>query len=84
VFISLVPNWWDLISFFGPEQPGSNYYAAKLGYLKKLKYFVRASDFVMIGNDPKYFKEGVSNDVAIAREAGFRFIREADFAEGKR
>jgi len=36
----------------------------------------------MVGNDPRIF--GASDDATAAREAGFRFIRESEFADGMR
>lgn len=84
VFTSLVPHWWDLVSFIGPMQSATNYTQAKGTFLKQIKYFVRASEYIMVGNDPRKFKVGVSDDIAAANLAGYRFINEIDFSNGKR
>jgi hypothetical protein len=55
---------------------------AKADYLIELRTYVDAESYVMVGNDPRIF--GASDDATAAREAGFRFIREAEFADGMR
>ena len=55
---------------------------AKADYLIELRTYVYAESYVMVGNDPRIF--GASDDATAAREAGFRFIRESEFAAGMR
>jgi hypothetical protein len=71
-----VPGWHDVVSFVGPI--GST----KGEMLEQLRAFCPADDYVMVGNDPAVF--GNSDDVGAAREAGWRFISEHDFAAGAR
>lgn len=84
VFTQLVPNWWDLVSFFGPTESARNYLIAKTTFLKQVKRFVRASDYIMVGNNPRVLRLPCSDDWQAARDAGYRFISEKDFADGKR
>jgi len=51
----------------------------KADYLIELRTNVSAESYVMVGNDPLIF--GGSDDATAAREAGFRFIREFEFAD---
>jgi hypothetical protein len=74
LFTHSVPNWYDRVSFIGPMR------LTKADYLIELRTNVSAESYVMVGNDPRIF--GGSDDATAAREAGFRFIREFEFADG--
>jgi hypothetical protein len=74
LFTRFVPNWHDRVSFIGPMR------LTKTDYLIELRTYVYAESYVMVGNDPRIF--GASDDATAAREAGFRFIREFEFADG--
>jgi len=71
-----VPTWHRLFSFVGPIA------IPKAEMLAQLKRHCPADDYVMVGNDPRIF--GNSDDAGAAAEAGWRFIREHDFAAGTR
>ena len=73
-FTRSVPNWYNHVSFIGPMR------LTKTDYLIELRTYVFAESYVMVGNDPRIF--GASDDATAAREAGFRFIREFEFANG--
>ena len=75
-FTRSVPDWYERVSFIGPML------LPKADYLIELRTYIRAESYVMVGNDPRIF--GASDDATAAREAGFRFIREAEFADGMR
>jgi hypothetical protein len=77
VFVRAVPEWHRIVSFLGPFQ------VSKVDFLVQLRLHVPASDYVMVGNDP-VTGWGSSADRAAAEQAGWRFIREADFAAGVR
>jgi hypothetical protein len=72
-FTRSVPNWFDYVSFIGPIR------CTKSEFLIELRTYVRAESYVMVGNDPRIF--GSSDDATAAREAGYRFIRESEFAD---
>lgn len=76
VFTNKVIEWGNLISFFGPLE------MSKEKFLRYLQRFCPAKEYILVGNDPAIF--GASNDREAAAAAGWRFIREYDFAEGKR
>jgi len=67
-------GWHTLFSFIGPLS------MTKPEFLKHLSQYIPAAEYVMVGNDAP----GLSQDGAAAREAGWRFIRENDFAAGGR
>jgi hypothetical protein len=71
-----VPKWPRLVSFLGPIA------CTKAEQLAQLKQYVPADDYVMVGNDPAIF--GDSPDREAAAEAGWRFLREVEFAAGLR
>lgn len=72
-----IPDWPRLFSFLGSMG------MTKAGFLQQIKtYTPPADDYVMVGNDDRYF--GQSKDKQAADEAGWRFIREHDFAAGVR
>jgi len=69
-----VQAWWDLFSFLGPLS------MTKADFLRHLATYVPATEYVMVGNDGG----GLSEDAGAAKEAGWRFISERDFAGGRR
>ena len=71
-----VPGWHEIFSFVGPMD------IPKAGMLLQIRRYCPADDYVMVGNDPRLY--GNSDDIAAAVEAGWRFIREYDFAAGMR
>ena len=77
VFVRAVPEWHRVVAFLGPFE------VSKADFLVQLRLHVPASDYVMVGNDPAT-GWGSSADRAAAERAGWRFIREADFAAGER
>lgn len=78
LFVRAVTDWHKLVSFLGPIQ-----YTPKSEFLVQLKMNIRASDFVLVGNDPS-LGVGASDDKGAAIQAGWRFISETDFANGVR
>jgi hypothetical protein len=74
LFVRQVPNWHLLVSFLGPVQ-----FSSKADFLAQLRMYIRASDYVMVGNDPST-GWGNSEDRAAAERASWRFLREAEFA----
>jgi hypothetical protein len=77
VFVHAVPDWHRVVSFLGP------FAVTKASFLVQLRLHAPASDYIMVGNDPATGR-GNSADRAAAEQAGWRFIREADFAAGAR
>jgi hypothetical protein len=71
-----VPDWHERVSFIGPIS------GSKTDFLIQLRTHVPADRYVMVGNDPRIW--GASDDATASREAGFHFIREAEFASGAR
>jgi hypothetical protein len=80
--------WYQFFSFFGPTKllsakPADHMW--KHVQLIDLKEDLKAERYVMVGNkrgDPKA-RPGSQDDVQ-AKLAGWEFIREIDFARGKR
>lgn len=70
------PGWHRLFSFIGTMD------IPKAAFLRQIRTYIPAKEYVMVGNDPTYF--GKSQDRAAAEAAGWRFIREKDFALGAR
>jgi CHAD domain-containing protein len=77
-----IPSWRYLFSFIGPM--GTD----KPTMLRQLRDYLGDlhDDFVMVGNDHANVTAQFSSpdDAAAAREAGWRFIAERDFAAGAR
>jgi hypothetical protein len=71
-----VPAWYEIFSFVGPMG------IPKAEMLVQIRRYCPADDYVMVGNNPRLY--GNSDDVGAAAEAGWRFIREHDFAAGVR
>ena len=74
--VQAVKGWENLVSFIGPME------MSKAGFLNQLKTFIRADDYIMVGNIPGV--SGISDDQNAARQSDWRFIKESDFAEGLR
>lgn len=79
-----IPGWQHLISFFNCGQ-------IKNVYMFELKQRVKAEEYIMVGNiGPLCSKTynlpqtGGSDDMSQAQAAGWRFIKESDFAAGAR
>lgn len=84
VFLQRVPGWHHLISFF-------NYGQVKNVFLFEMRNWIQADDYIMVGNvgplDERTFnipRTGGSDDMSQAFGAGWRFIKEQDFANGNR
>lgn len=76
VVVQSVPLWHRIFSFIGPMEMSKDI------FLKQLRTYIRADDYVMVGNI-----KGVSvasDDEGAANLAGWRFIKETDFAAGAR
>jgi hypothetical protein len=76
VVVQSVPYWHYIFSFIGPME------MAKEIFLKQLKTYIRADDYIMVGNIKGV--SGASDDQGAAHLAGWRFIKESDFAAGER
>ena len=75
VFVQQVGGWQRLVSFFNLGVP-------KAEYMVHFARYVPAEEYVMVGNILGV--SGSSDDQGEAARAGWRFIREADFAAGIR
>ena len=71
-----VPDWHLNISFIGPLN------LTKAAFLDQIASNVPADEYIVVGNDPDHF--GASPDKHTAASAGWRFIREDEFAAGAR
>lgn len=71
-----VPGWQHLSSFLGQG------HVPKELFLANLKENIPAEDYVMVGNIMGV--SGASDDQGSAARAGWRFIKETDFAAGTR
>jgi hypothetical protein len=76
VVVQTVPLWHRLFSFIGPMK------MSKEIFLNQLKTYIRADDYVMVGNIKGI--SGASDDEGAAGLAGWRFIKESAFAAGVR
>lgn len=75
----LSSNWRGVLSFIGPMT------MTKVAFMSQIRNHVRADEYILVGNDPADFPGiQVSQDSIDARAAGFRFIKEKDFAGGAR
>ena len=72
VAFARAPELVKVCNFFGQME------MSKAAFLRQISTYVQADKYVMVGNDRRYF--GESMDVEAAREAGWDFIREYDFA----
>lgn len=80
-----VPQWHRFLSFVSAGT------STKADFLRDLKRYTRADDYVMVGNDPFDSKwaavpdiSGLSSDRIAAEQAEWRFITEDAFAQGAR
>jgi len=78
--VQAVYGWENLFSFVG--QIGIH----KTDFLLQLRAYINADDYVFVGNDHSTPGKVYTspNDALYARQAGWRFIREDDFAKGVR
>lgn len=70
------PNWHRICSFVGPCG------IEKHDFLRELRQYIPGEDYVMVGNILGI--SGASDDQGAAERAGWRFIRESEFAKGAR
>lgn len=70
------PDWHRICSFIGPCG------IEKHDFLRELRQYIPADDYVMVGNIVGI--SGASDDRGAAERAGWRFIRESEFAKGAR
>lgn len=75
-FCQRLSGWQHLISFLGQGL------LHKDQFLAHLKLAIPADDYVMVGNILGV--SGASDDQGSAQRAGWRFIKESDFATGAR
>ena len=71
-----VPEWHRLFTIVGPMA------ASKEELMRQVAENIPASDYILVGNILGV--TGASDDEGSAKAAGWRFIREGDFAEGVR
>ena len=76
VVVQAVPVWHRIFSFIDPME------MSKSIFLNQLKTYIRADDYIMVGNVKGV--SGASDDEGAANLAGWRFIKESDFAAGAR
>jgi hypothetical protein len=76
VVVQRLSIWHRIFSFVGPME------MSKDSFLSQLKAYIRAEDYIMVGNIIGV--SGGSDDEGAANLAGWRFIKESEFAEGKR
>jgi hypothetical protein len=76
VLVQSVPLWHRIFSFIGPMEMSKN------ALLNQLKTYIPAEDYIMVGNIKGV--SGASDDQGAANLAGWRFIKESDFAAGAR
>jgi hypothetical protein len=76
VAVQRLSGWHSLFSFIGPME------MSKHAFLSQIKTYVPATDYIMVGNILGV--SGASDDQGAAMLAGWRFIKESDFALGKR
>ena len=68
--------WHRIFSFIGPME------MSKETFLIQLKTYIPADDYIMVGNIKGI--SGTSDDQGAADSAGWRFIKESNFAAGAR
>jgi hypothetical protein len=74
--VQTVSVWHRIFSFIGPME------MAKDTFLNQLRAYICADDYIMVGNIKGV--SGASDDQGAANLAGWRFIKESDFASGAR
>ena len=70
------PGWHHICSFVGPCG------IEKADFLRQLRQHIPGDDYVMVGNILGI--SGASDDRGAAERAGWRFIKESEFASGAR
>jgi len=70
------PGWHHICSFVGPCG------IEKDEFLRQLQQHIPGHDYVMVGNILGI--SGASDDCGAAERAGWRFIKESEFAKGAR
>src|SRR6202171_4735046 len=75
-----VPDWHLVLSFIGPSLIGTD----KVNFLGTIKQYVRAEEYVMVGNDHSLRAYTSPDDRRAADAAGWRFLSETAFAAGRR
>ncbi len=75
-FCQRVMGWQHLVSFMNCGG------TSKETHLAQLKTYIPADDFILVGNILGV--SGASDDQGAALRAGWRFIKESDFAAGVR
>jgi len=79
------PGWQHLVSFINVQSwmdANGSVPSDKAVFLHMLKTYTPADDYVMVGN--VLGVSGGSDDKGAAARAGWRFIKESDFANGAR
>jgi hypothetical protein len=76
VVVQRLTSWHSLFSFIGPMEMSKN------TFLMQIRTYIPADDYVMVGNILGV--SGGSDDLGAAQLAGWRFIKESEFAAGKR
>lgn len=92
LFCARVPGWQYLASFLSctiqAMGPDGQVYGDKGWFLAELKKYIRADDYIHVGNEfDRINSLGVkcgSHDKEAAAKANYRFILEDDFAKGAR
>lgn len=72
-------HYGDYVDFIGPVR-GVNH--DKRPYLEAIRNGIPADDYVLVGNVGGV--SGSSDEDIVAKDTGWRFIKEDEFAEGKR
>ena len=70
------PGWHHICSFVGPCG------IEKHDFLRQMRQYIPGRDYVMVGNILGI--SGASDDRGAAERAGWRFIKESEFANGVR
>jgi hypothetical protein len=75
-FCRCFPDWWRLVSFMNVSTSKETLLQ---GLREQLPHY---DDYILVGNIPGV--SGASDDVGAAARAGWRFIKESEFARGVR
>lgn len=92
LFCALVSDWHRRVSFlncsFVAQDTAGNVFGDKAWWLTHFRQYVRAEEFIMVGNQfgrvNSLGHQCGSHDSEAAAKAGWRFILEDDFAKGVR
>lgn len=86
LLVQMVPGWQHLVSFVNccltVQTVDGHIMGGKDWFLSQLKRYVPADDYIHVGN--VLGVSGGSDDKGSAERAGWRFIKESDFAAGAR